>query len=370
MNEPFDKRLKVLSLTNSILEYRIPVYNLLAESYDLTVAHYGKKIDQDRIKFKQIILTKSKRGPFVIIKENVRKIASQFDAVISEGDLHILSFLKLAFIRNRKFSLSFWSIGVSASYKKHFDQDRRLDRLRFYLMNKAESIVFYTDYPINRYVNDGGVSPDKLFVANNTVEVNHKYEVPKVKRHFLFVGTLYKEKKILDLLEAYLIAYKQNSSIQPLILIGDGDDRKNIENWIQEHCLKAKIILKGAIFNQDILRENYLDAIACISPGQAGLTVLNSMAYGVPFVTTENAITGGEIFNIKNNVNGIIYNEDVSKLSEILTDLSKDSEKTYNLSVNSQEYYFSKRTMVIMVKGLSDALMFAYNQRNNRETKL
>lgn len=363
MNEMPHQKLRLLSLTNSLMEYRIPVYNLLSESFDLTVAHYGKTINKDRIKFKQILLTKSKRGPFIIIKENVGKIASQFDAVISEGDFHIISFLKLAFIINRKFSLSFWTIGVSASYKKHFDEDRRLDRLRFYLMNKAESIVFYSNYPINRYVNDGGVKRNKLFVANNTVEINHKYEIPRIKKHFLFVGTLYKEKKILDLLEAYLIAYMQDPSIQPLIIIGEGDERERIENWIHEHGLKAKIILKGAIFNQDILRENYLDAIACISPGQAGLTVLNSMAYGVPFITTENAITGGEIFNIINNVNGIIYTESINQLSKILHDLSTDSDKVYNLSVYSQEYYFNKRTMSIMVKGLSDAVMFAYKKK-------
>jgi glycosyltransferase involved in cell wall biosynthesis len=104
-------------------------------------------------------------------------------------------------------------------------------------------------------------------------------------------------------------------------------------------------------------------AIACISPGQAGLSVLSSMAYGVPFITQKDAITGGEIFNIKNGENGILYEGAVEQLSELLLDLSTDKEKVQKLSHNAQNYYFRHATMQIMVQGLSGSIEYALSKR-------
>ena len=53
----------------------------------------------------------------------------------------------------------------------------------------------------------------------------------------------------------------------------------------------------------------YNRAIMSISLNQAGLSVLNSFAHGVPFVTMNNAASGGEKFNIVNNYNGIFLNK-------------------------------------------------------------
>lgn len=358
------RKYRVLSLTNVILEYRIPVYNNLSDYFDVTIAHHGTPICDDIVKFHQIILTPKKIGPFTIFKENIEQLAKQYDAVVALGDLHYLSFIKLGFLINRTFSLSYWSIGVSASNKKHFDQDRKLDWIRFKLMNNADSIIFYTSYPISRYVKDGNVDENKLFVANNTVEVTERIEIPLVKNHFLFVGTLYKAKKIFDLLEAYKDAYSKNNHIKPLIIIGDGEEFKNIVDWIENNNLDSKITLTGAIFNQNELKRYYINAIACISPGQAGLTVLNSMAYGVPFITTKNAITGGEIFNITNQVNGIIYDNNSSVLTNLIIEFSSNNEKIYDLSSNAQDYYFSKRTMKIMVDGIINAINYALSKRS------
>lgn len=350
---------RLLRLTNCILDYRLPVYNELGKNYDLTVAHYGVPVSSDFTNFKQIILHPRKIGPFTFFEENIDNLAKHYDAVLVMGDLHVIPFIKLGFHWNRKFSLVFWGGDVSFSYTKHYDEDRRLDKIRFYLMNKADSLVFYCSYPINRYVNDGGVNPEKLFVANNTVYIPEKIVIPEEKKYFLFVGTLYKAKKIFDLLDAYLNAYLINKKIQPLVIVGDGDETDNIRNWINDHKLNDKIILKGAIYNSDTLKLIFQDAIACISPGQAGLTVLSSMAYGVPFITSQNAFTGGEIFNITSGINGFLYDGTTEKLTSILLEFSSDVNKVGELSRNAQEYYFGYATLSIMVKGLSDGIEYA-----------
>jgi len=350
---------KLLRLTNTIMHYSIPVNNMLCEYFDVTVAHYGKIYESKDVKFKQIILTPITKGTFTYFKENIYKLCMQYDSVIALSDLHVLPFVTLGLRKKRSFSLTFYGIGVSASYNKKFDNDKKLDKIRFWLTKKADSNVFYSKYPLQKYIK-AGFDKKSLFVANNTIYISEKIDIPCKKKYFLFVGTLYKEKKIYELLEAYEIFLEKDRMPRfPLLIIGDGEERINIENWIQKKEYQDYILLKGAIYDQIILKSYYQNAIATISPGQAGLSVLNSFAYGVPFITAKNAITGGEIFNIKDNYNGFLYSGDTTELANIMMDLANNQKKVYILSRNAQNFYFESCNINQMVAGLSNSIEYA-----------
>ncbi len=357
---------KLLLLTNSIPEYRIPVYKKLGNYFNLTVAHYGKRAESIELNFNQLILQPKKFGPFTYFKENIYQLANDFDAVLAMGELSVISYILLGFRHQRRFSLTFWGGDVSFSYTKRYDEDKRLDKIRFFLMNRADSLVFYCNYPVNRYVKDGKIDPKKLFVAHNTIDIPEKINIPEVKNYFLFVGTLYKAKKIYDLLNAYHETYKKIPDLQPLVIVGDGDEIDAIKLWIKENELNDHILLKGAIYDQNTLKVIFQNAICTISPGQAGLSVLNSMAYGVPFVTSRNAFTGGEIFNISNGINGFLYDGTVSTLSSIIEKLSRNPKVVYQLSIEAQNYYFSNATLELMVNGLVDSVMYALKKREEK----
>lgn len=355
---------KLLVLTNSILEYRIPVYTELSKHFDLTVAYYDISKLEESPSFKQLKLSKFSIGQICFIKQNLFKICSEFEACLVMGDMHVFSFMRLGFLKNRNFSLTYWGGDVSFSYEKKYDEDRRFDFLRFYLMNKADSIVFYCSYPINRYVIDGGIDKNKLFVAPNTVFIPNKVDIPNRKKYFLFIGSLYKAKKIYDLLHAYLKSFKNDNDLQPLIIVGNGHEKENIINWIKNNMLENKIFVKDGIYDSILLQSIFLDAICCISPGQAGLSVLSSLAYGVPFITSKNAITGGEIFNIINNFNGVLYNGSVAELSNIITELSINENKVLILSKNAQKYFYENTTIDHMVSGLSESIKYGLKIKN------
>jgi len=358
------QNIKVLMLVNYIPHYRLPIYSRLAERFDLTIAHYADQLlDDADLNFKQVLLNPIFFGGLKGFKENIYKLSTQYDVVISLGEIRVLPNMLLGF-RKRNFGLIYWGIGVGASYSKGFDSASPADILRFWLMRNADALLFYSDYPVKKYIAKG-FEREKLFVAHNTVLVKERIEIPENKKHFIFVGTLYKQKKIYELLAAYELYLRTSANVLPLIIVGDGEEKNLIQEWIEKKGFEDVIILKGQVNDQDILKELYKNAVACISPGQAGLTVLNSMAYGVPFITAENAITGGEIFNVIHEETGILYDGETESLATIMKKISEEKAYSRILSRNAQDFYFNKRTIDIMVNGFEDAIHYANRKQQN-----
>jgi glycosyltransferase involved in cell wall biosynthesis len=153
------------------------------------------------------------------------------------------------------------------------------------------------------------------------------------------------------------LALDVRKDIPKLIFIGDGDQRNFINKIIMESKLENQVQLLGSIYDEDILASYISNAYMCLSPDQAGLSVLKVMGYGVPFVTSKNAITGGEIFNIQNNINGILF-DDFSELKNIILDCAENPNKYIRMGIKAKEYYDNNRTIDKMVKGFVDAIEY------------
>ncbi|RSC93567.1 glycosyltransferase [Tenacibaculum singaporense] len=352
--------MKVIFFLHEIQHYRIPIFRLIAKKIDLTLCTNKK----DQIKkyenecFSVEYLPIKKLGPFLIHSKNIYKIARNFDVTVGLMNLRCIDIVLMPLNPFLKTKIIFWGIGVSASYNRNFDVDNRLDFLRFWLFEKANALLFYTDYPIKKYAKNK-VSKAKMFVANNTVEVlptNNNNDTSR--KDILFIGSLYAEKGINYLLEAYLEAYNTvGSCLNRLVIIGDGKEYYNVQKFIDQHKLQEKIVLEGAIYDQKILKEYFLNSIVSISPKQAGLSVLMSMGYGVCFITSKNAITGGEILNIDHGKTGLFY-KDKKELISYLIDVYRKPEKFVNIGRSAKNYYDSERQPSQMADGIINAIKY------------
>lgn len=346
---------KVLIVSDTLEHYRIPMFESLCDRINLTIAHSSESLGSSNRFLHHPIALKSK-GPFITY-ENLPNF-NEFDIVILPFNIRC-SELFLTLFRKRNYKLFVFGIGVSASYNKLYDQDKKLDRLKMYILKKVDGAIFYDQYPFIKWFSLG-INPTKLSIAYNTVSADNKFSMEdKTLQNFLFIGSLYKQKKIFDLLNAYkIIVEKFSRDVPNLEIIGGGDEFENIKKWIISEKLDNKIILHGQINNADILRPIFNRSIACISPGQAGLSVQKCFSYGIPFITSYNAITGGESSSIIEQETGFLYDGTIKGLVEILTKIITKEVDMKEMSNKSHQYYENFRNLEIWKNGFLKNIEF------------
>jgi len=354
-------KIKVLFLQEVIPSYRIPVLREINKHVDLTVGFINPIKDLEFDTLRTIQLSAKKIGGIFFLKKGFFRLCKEFDIVIVLIDLHFVSFCALPFVK-RKYKVIGWTLGFRASYARRYEVNRKksiIDRIYGSVLKKCDALIFYMDAPISFW---GDIlKREKIFVAHNTVEVSYENIIKNCKKdRLLFVGSLYEEKKVFELVECFLKAknLSQGELNLKLEIVGEGPEHKLLDTYIKENNQQEYIFLLGPVFDEVELAKFFSRALLCISPDQAGLSVLKSMGYGVPFVTRTNAITGGERLNIEDRVNGILYSTPEELMATIL-DASKNPDKYLSMGIRAREYYENNASIELMAKGIIDAIHYA-----------
>jgi len=343
--------MRIIIIQNKILHYRKAFYNLLSEKYDITVLHSGSPSISENDKYKEIIVSfinfKSLRFQKYVLKNTLSK---EYKVIIAMADLHWINNILSLFIHHKESKFIFWGSWFTEKYL--------IDRIKVFLAKKADANIFYTQNAKNSFAAKG-IKSQKLFTANNTFDVGDRiksFEYP-IKNKILFVGSFDKRKQIVVLIKSFKNILNSIDENINLVLIGDGDEKIEIEKLINNLNLKNRIILTGKINEPDRLREFYKEAIVSVSYGQAGLSVLQSLGFGVPFVTHADAISGGEKYNIIHNKNGFFCKSQL-ELEDYLVQLCTNIDKARSMGENAYKYYSNNCTIEIMAQGFIDAIEY------------
>jgi len=353
---------KVLLILNTINDYRVETYNIINEKYDLTVAYNISDKTQNECNFSKYKFKTHKLGPFHIFGRDFWRQTGKYDAVITSFDIHNLEFAIVPFV-HRKFKLLTWSIGLRCSYTRPYDVGRRhelLDRLAYRILSAADANIFYME-KAKEFWESTSLDMSKVFIAPNTTSIA-PVSPSENRGSILFVGTLYKNKGVDKLIASFAEAVKGLDSLDKdisLDIVGDGEERDSLERLANALGIKDKVIFHGAIHDEAKLARIFSNAILCVSPTQAGLTVPKSMGYGVPVVTRKDAITGGEIYHITPGVNGIVYEND-NELASILRDAITNPTKLTEMSANAKDYYQNHARPYHQAQGVISALQHAF----------
>ena len=350
---------KILILQKIIPSYRYPLFSELNKTFDITVG-YHKKIHGDELDFKTQKINSITIHKIFLPTFKFIKMCREYDSIIIMLDFHFINYCILPFVLTQPKIIS-WSIGMRASYTLPYDVMRKktfLDVVFGYILNKCSANIFYYNHPLKFWGEE--IDHNKVFVAFNTVDVRIPNKITNNnKDSILFLGSLIKGKGLWDLVKSFKRFIEKNRDSNLILnIIGDGPEFKVLDRYIIKNNFSHRIFLRGAIFDDYVLKNYFERAICLISPGQAGLTVLKSFAYGIPFVTKYNAITGGERLNIVNETNGLLYKKE-NELDQILETCMTNLNSFKRMGINAYNFYWKEARMERMLEGFKNAINLA-----------
>lgn len=132
-----------------------------------------------------------------------------------------------------------------------------------------------------------------------------------------------------------------------LLIIGDGEEKENLEKYAAENLSKENVKFYGSCYDEDIIGKFFSQASLCVSPGNVGLTAIHSLSYGTPICTHNNfenqgpeaeAIVDGKtgFYFEENNVQDLCnktlqwITEHPSKSKELINDCYRIIDEYYN----------------------------------------
>ena len=165
------------------------------------------------------------------------------------------------------------------------------------------------------------VIPVKCIFIPNSLEY-WPNDVSKLdKKNIISIGRLSKEKGFLDLIDVFAIINRKKPA-WTLNIIGDGEERKLIEEKIKHYNLEKKVVLHGyqkKDYIYKILKESSI-YMMCSYEESFGIVLLEAGSFGIPAVAFSTAQGANEI--IKNNITGfLIKNRDKLEMANKTIDL-------------------------------------------------
>jgi glycosyl transferase family 1 len=203
------------------------------------------------------------------------------------------------------------------------------DVVRHAMRRLAHGLVVYTDeeaIAVGRERTDPGsavAAPNALYTRTELEDVPRATHVTDV----IVVGRLNAEKKPFLALEAFSAAAARLPADVRLVFVGDGPIRNRLEATIADLQLSSRVVVRGRVTSVDELRQAYARAVVSVSPGPAGLSLVQSLGFGVPALVSDREQHGPELALAREDENTRFFERDsVSSLATQLVRFAAERE--------------------------------------------
>jgi glycosyltransferase involved in cell wall biosynthesis len=194
----------------------------------------------------------------------------------------------------------------------------------------ANGIIFQTEMAKSffpKYIQNKGV------VLDNPLDLSKIPEQYSGERKKIIVGAgrLVKQKNFSLLIDAFSIFYSVNKDYK-LVIYGEGNDRKELENYALEKLPLDVVSFPGT--SNDLLNKIFDAAIFVLSSDYEGVPniLIEAMAIGMPVISTD-CEPGGARMLIQDRINGLlvpIKNQDL--LANAISIIANDSSFALSIS--------------------------------------
>ena len=161
----------------------------------------------------------------------------------------------------------------------------RTDQLRDIMRRLGAAIIVYTESEAEALRRK--MPGKEIIAAPNAIFLRDEIgaqstEVPP--SDFVFVGRLVPAKRPDLLISAFLAAAHDLPHWSRLILVGEGPQRRELEHLAAGSSVSERIQFRGELNDYESLRMVYASAVASVSPGYVGLSLTQSLSFGVPMI--------------------------------------------------------------------------------------
>ncbi len=360
---------RVLIVQRIIPHYRVPLFRTLCSSEKMCVTvAYGLRSHSASLE--SVI---NPTGVSVVLLQNLLLGAgthltyqrgllpllrkSDFDVVIAEFDVHILSNLTACFWTKRSnVGFIWWGHGISP-------HARPLSRhIRLWWSRWADAMIFYDAERAGRFVS-WGVPARKVFVAWNSIDIEEiaplVQDWSSVHRNrVLCIGRLIPEKRVDLLVKGFHKARPHLPSDTRLTIIGDGPERQKLDALVHELNLQRCVDLVGALHSQEQLAPYFNSSVVSVSPGYIGLSAIHSLAYGIPMLVADNEPHSPEIVAIQDGVNARFFAMgSAGSLADSLVQLVTDTQLLPEMSAAARRAVQERFSIAGMVEAFEAAVL-------------
>jgi glycosyltransferase involved in cell wall biosynthesis len=381
---------RVLIIQSNMKHYRVPFFTglhaaLQADGIDLVVAYSAPNrmhaARQDEADLPGTFGRKVK-GHWMLDKfvyQHLWKEIWRSDLVIVGPEAKFLinpALLSFSALQLKK--VAYWGLGPNM----HPDRSELSERIKEKLVGKFDWWFAYTP-SIKEYVERQGVPAEKITNVQNATDTLNlrtlmsgigEEEAAKAKENLtgipdskvgIYCGLIGDIKAIPLLLDAARRA-KQRCAEFHLVIVGDGPDRKWLENavryesWI--HYMGSKYGRESALL--------YKIADVFLLAGTAGLAIVDSFAAGLPMIATQMKTHPPEVTYLRDGENSIVAAHTPADFGDAITKILMNPDLMEKLRQGAIEDG-SKYTMEAMVQNFSEGIKQCFKQyRIPRESNL
>ncbi len=186
----------------------------------------------------------------------------------------------------------------------------------------------------------------KIKVIPNMIEENKEGKLSTLENNqIISIGRLEDVKDFKTLIDVFSLVQEKHKKLV-LKIVGEGSQRKDLEDLIKEKKLEGNVILTGKLDNEQIVSELLKSDIFVLTSKSESfsLVLCEAMNYGVPCIAFDVDVGPREI--IENEKTGYLIkdrniNAMASKIEELLENSSKRKELGNNAYSSISQYYES-----------------------------
>ena len=322
----------------------------LSQKNDVTIISLGtydkliKKEIPSKISFIQFKSQKFVSSFFRLFNFLKKK---KFDYVISFLNTANLACLMCNFILQNKFKLNISIRNNLSSHYKISLKDRIIINLIKIFINYCEKIICVSKYVAKDSINNFSFPKSKIkviynpvinknFIKNAKEKIKKKYLKKITKdKYFCCVGSLTEQKNFITVLKAFNLI--KNKISYNLVIVGEGNQKKMLENFITINNLKNRVFLIGNLSNPlPIIKKCSIFISSSLWEGLP--SVIIEAIYFRKFIIMSNCPGGGREILKNYKYYKIFPTRDYVKLSKIILSKMKIQNLKYVKSNNLTKF--------------------------------